>query len=123
MCADLKSAKNTIKPSVFFAFSGSGLVKAASKMLVKSTPEIAETQCSFANSECEKKIFLGVGNNKLTIRAVGLLMFRRQSYKIFSKALNSLKIVNSGSTTTLMIGTIHIYNILILTDILRHQGN
>ncbi len=34
-CAGPKSAKNTVKPSVFFALLGSVLVKASRKMLVK----------------------------------------------------------------------------------------
>ncbi len=34
----LKSAKNTVKLSVFFALLGSALVKAERKMLKKSTP-------------------------------------------------------------------------------------
>jgi len=36
--ADLKSAKNTVKPSVFIALLGSEHVKPARKMLVKLTP-------------------------------------------------------------------------------------
>ncbi len=35
---DPKSAKNTVKPSVFFMLFGSASVKAFRKMLVKSTP-------------------------------------------------------------------------------------
>ncbi len=38
MCADPQSAKNIVKLSVFFALLGSARIKAASKMLVKSTP-------------------------------------------------------------------------------------
>jgi len=38
MHADPKSAKNTVKPSVFFALLGSARIKAARKMLLKSTP-------------------------------------------------------------------------------------
>jgi len=37
-CATTKSAKHTVKLSVFFALLGSALVKAARKILVKSTP-------------------------------------------------------------------------------------
>jgi hypothetical protein len=37
ICADPKSTKNTVKPSVFFALLGSVLVKTAPKMLAKST--------------------------------------------------------------------------------------
>jgi len=37
-CADSKSLKNTVKASVFFALLGSVCLKAASKMLMKSTP-------------------------------------------------------------------------------------
>jgi len=33
------SAKNTVKPSVFFALLGFALVKVLSKMLVKKTPD------------------------------------------------------------------------------------
>ncbi len=36
--ADPKSAKNTVKLSVFFVLSGSSQAKASRKMLVKSTP-------------------------------------------------------------------------------------
>jgi len=35
---DLKSTKNTVRPSVFFVLLGFAFVKAAHKMLVKSTP-------------------------------------------------------------------------------------
>ena len=38
MCADPKSAKDTVKPSVFYMLSGSALVKDGCKMLMKSTP-------------------------------------------------------------------------------------
>jgi hypothetical protein len=37
---DLKSAKNAVKPSVFYALLRSAHVKAAHKMLVKSTPGV-----------------------------------------------------------------------------------
>ncbi len=40
MCTDPKSAKNTIKPSVFFELFRPGRVKAGPKMLVKLTPGI-----------------------------------------------------------------------------------
>ena len=36
--ADLKSTKNTVKLTVFYALLGSACVKAARKMLVKLTP-------------------------------------------------------------------------------------
>jgi len=38
-CADPKSAKNTVKPPVFFVLLGSGQEKAANKMLVILTPD------------------------------------------------------------------------------------
>jgi len=38
MCADPKSAKKTVKLSVFFALWGSALVKAAQRTLMKLTP-------------------------------------------------------------------------------------
>jgi len=38
MKADPKSTKNTVKPSIFFALLGPSSMKAARKMLVKSTP-------------------------------------------------------------------------------------
>ncbi len=37
--ADPKSAKKTVKPSVFFVLFGSARAEAAHKVLVKSTPE------------------------------------------------------------------------------------
>jgi len=45
--ADPKSAKNTVKPSVFFALLGFERVKAACKMLVKSTPADRIHFCRF----------------------------------------------------------------------------
>jgi len=40
MCTDPKSAKKTVKLSVFFALLGYVRAKAARKMLVKLTPDV-----------------------------------------------------------------------------------
>ena len=42
-CTDPKSAKKTVKSSSFFALSGSSIVKAALRMLVKLTPVLRES--------------------------------------------------------------------------------
>jgi len=56
MCADPKSAKNIVKPSVFFVLLGSVCIKAARNTLMKSIQGEGEREREVAKSKGSKEI-------------------------------------------------------------------